>query len=99
MLAAVRAAGLPEPEREYPFAPGRRWRADFAWPAHRLLVECEGLGGRHQRAAGYIADCRKYNAAVLLGWRLLRFTHHDLRDGTAIRQIAAALGCQTGPES
>ena len=35
-------AGLPEPEREYRFAPPRRWRADFAWPKRRLIVEVNG---------------------------------------------------------
>ena len=39
----MRAAGLPEPEREYRFHEKRRYRADFAWPDHRLLVEGEGV--------------------------------------------------------
>ena len=35
-------AGLPEAVREYAFAPKRRYRADFAFPAHMLLIEIEG---------------------------------------------------------
>ena len=32
------AAGGPELQREYRFAPPRRWRADFAWPQARLTI-------------------------------------------------------------
>jgi very-short-patch-repair endonuclease len=43
MLALhIRAVGLPEPKREYRFYPKRMWRADFAWPNEKLLVEYEG---------------------------------------------------------
>lgn len=65
------------PVREYTFAPPRRWRFDFAWPEARVAVEVEGGTwdrGRHTRGAGYAGDCAKYNAAVLGGWRVLRFT-------------------------
>lgn len=78
---------LPEPEREYMFAPPRRYKADFAWPFQRLIVEIEGgefLNGydkqgkprrsRHTTGAGYTEDCKKYNFATLKGWRVLRFT-------------------------
>jgi very-short-patch-repair endonuclease len=42
-----------------------------------LAVEVEGgmwTRGRHVRGEGYEGDCEKYNAAVLGGWRVLRFT-------------------------
>lgn len=29
--------------------------------------------GRHNRPAGFIADCEKYNAAAIAGWKVLRF--------------------------
>lgn len=38
-LLALRAEGMPEPMREYRFAPPRRFRFDFAWPLWRGLVE------------------------------------------------------------
>ena len=66
---------IPPPEREYVFAPPRKWRFDFAWPAERLAVEIEGLtrqGGRHQRMAGFERDAEKYEAALLAGWRVYR---------------------------
>jgi very-short-patch-repair endonuclease len=55
----------------------RKWRFDFAWPAKALAVELEGgswVRGRHNRPQGFENDCEKYNAAALLGWRVLRFT-------------------------
>lgn len=38
----LRLVGLPEPVREYVFAPGRRFRADWAFVKHKLLIEEEG---------------------------------------------------------
>ena len=73
----------------------RKWAADFAFPEARLLVEVEGgvwTQGRHVRGQGFINDCRKYNEAVLLGWRLLRFTPQMVDDGTALQTIERALG-------
>src|SRR4051812_34601316 len=77
LLLHLQAAGLPTPTREYRFAPPRRWRFDFAFIPERLAVECDGgtwIAGRHSRGKGVEADCEKQNAAVLLGWRVLRFT-------------------------
>ena len=90
----IRAWGLPTPEREFRFDPGRLWRIDFAWPAFRLAVEVEGLtyaGGRHQRIAGYERDEEKHNALQLAGWTLLRFSAGPIRSGFAIRAIEVAL--------
>ena len=33
-----RALGLPEPELEFYFARPRKFRADFAWPDHKLIL-------------------------------------------------------------
>lgn len=93
---AMWAVGLPAPEREYQFDPGRKWRADFAWPALRLLVEVEGgtsegNRGRHMRADGYQRDVEKYNAASIQGWRLLRFTRRQITSGAALAEVEAAI--------
>ena len=64
-------------EPEYRFHPKRRWRFDFANPEYKVAIEFEGgiwTGGRHTRGTGYKNDCDKYNAAQLLGWRVLRYT-------------------------
>ena len=86
LLLHLRAEGLPEPEREYRFAPPRRWRFDFAWPERRLAVEVEGgqwVRGRHQTPKGFERDCEKLNAAALLGWTVLRVTGDMVEDGRA----------------
>lgn len=91
----IRAAGLPVPAREYRFHPTRGWRADFAWLEQRLIVECEGGApgrSRHTSATGYQRDLEKYNAAVLLGWRVLRYNLEMIESGVAARGIAEALG-------
>jgi very-short-patch-repair endonuclease len=82
------------PEREYRFDPSRRWRADFAFPQQKLLVEVEGgvwTEGRHVRGSGYENDLEKYNAASLAGWRLLRFTPAMVNNGRALNVIEEAL--------
>ena len=90
LAAQIVGAGLPEPVREYRFAPPRRWRFDFAWLDNKLAVECEGgvwSLGRHLRPRGFVSDAEKYNAAVALGWRVLRFASSQIASGEAIEQI------------
>jgi very-short-patch-repair endonuclease len=89
-----RAYGL-TPEREYLFHPTRMFRFDFAWPDRRIAVEVEGVtnkGGRHQRRNGYEGDCVKYNSAVMLGWRVLRYTTQMVTAGMAIDDVLQMLG-------
>lgn len=82
-------------QREYRFAPPRKWRFDFAWPDDLLAVECEGAiwtQGRHTRGSGYSADLEKYNQATLQGWRVLRYSLDMIESGQALREIETALG-------
>ena len=70
--------GLQSPVAEYQFAPPRRWRFDFAFPAQRLAVEFDGgqwviAGGRHNRDS----DREKLNAAAAMGWRVLRYSNQQ----------------------
>lgn len=62
--------------REHRFHGTRKWRFDFAFPYVKVAVEIEGRG-RHQTVVGTRQDCEKYNAATLLGWRVLRFPATD----------------------
>ena len=67
----------PELVKEYRFHPSRKWRADYAvlGGGAKVLIELEGgiySNGRHSRAAGFLADCDKYNAATMLGFCVLR---------------------------
>jgi len=93
------ALGCPEPVREHQFAKaiGRRWRFDFAWPAHMLAVECDGgtwSGGRHVRGSGYAKDTEKLNQAAILGWRVLRYTSDVVQSGVAAKEVAIVLGAE-----
>ena len=81
-------------EREYRFHPTRKWRFDFAFPSEKLAIEIEGgmaTYGAHQRPKGFAEDCEKYNAAVKLGWRVLRYTTRMVTDGTAINDALEIL--------
>lgn len=89
-----RTKGLPGAETEFEFHPDRKWRFDVAWPEHRVALEVEGgvwTGGRHTRGAGFLADVEKYNAAAVLGWRLLRTVPSDLFFDATADLIRAAI--------
>lgn len=95
MLFQMRAVGIPPPQREFRFAPPRRWRMDYAWPEILLYLEVEGGtwvtgGGRHSRGVGMRGDAEKYNAAALLGWTCLRATTDMVKDGSALAAVEQA---------
>jgi hypothetical protein len=59
-----------------------------------LLIEIDGgtwSGGRHVTGSGVERDCEKLNAAVLLGYRCLRFTPAMVESGVALQTIEKAL--------
>lgn len=79
--------------QEYQFHPHRKWRFDYAIPAHKIAIEVEGgawIEGRHNRATGFIKDMEKYNNAAVMGWRLLRFTPQQLLTSDTLRMVSAA---------
>ena len=93
LLFQMRAIGL-DPVQEYRFHKTRRWRFDFAMPDHKLGIECEGgtwKKSRHTTGKGFRDDCHKYNAAAILGWRVLRFTSDMIKKGEALQQIEDAI--------
>ena len=92
-LSVARSFGITGIEREHIFASEirRRWRFDFALPKHKIGIEIEGgawSNGRHTRGAGFIADLEKYNAAVVLGWRVLRFTPQQIKQAETYELIS-----------
>jgi len=77
-------------EQEYKFHAKRKWRADFLITGTKILVEVEGgiwSGGRHTRGKGFLADMEKYNAAAVMGFKVLRFDTQQVKSGLAIKQI------------
>ena len=89
--------GGPVLEREYRFHPTRKWRADFAHVESRTLIEIEGGiyiagGGRHNRAAGFLADLEKYLEAALAGWRVVRLAEPLITAPMVERLIAFVRG-------
>lgn len=75
---------------EFKFHSSRKWRFDYAIPEKKIAIECEGgiwTRGRHTRGKGYKADMEKYNAAVELGWKLLRFTPDELLTSKSLEKL------------
>jgi very-short-patch-repair endonuclease len=99
-LGQMHAAGLPQPVREYRGIVGRQFRFDFAWPGIKLAAECEGglfmrrQHGGHATPLGISRDIEKYNLAALQGWKVIRATSTQIRDGLAIQWLAAAHGIE-----
>lgn len=100
----MKSLGLPTPEREYRFAISmkREWRFDFCFLPYSLAVEFEGLvvrkergravvSGRHATITGMREDMVKYNAAILLGYGVLRFEKAHVVSGQAVATIQQAL--------
>lgn len=89
---ALRSAGLePVPQFVVLDADGRFVaRVDLALPELRLALEHDGREV-HDRPDAFVADRRRQNALVAVGWTVLRFTAADLRRGAA-PAVAQVLG-------
>lgn len=63
--------------KEYKGIPNRKFRFDYFLPDFNIAIEYEGIYGgksRHTNVTGYTNDTRKYNLAVINGYRVLRYT-------------------------
>lgn len=63
-----------------------------------LAIEIEGglfVQGRHSRGVGMQKDMDKYNAATMMGYRVLRFSTTDVLRGRAKAFLAEHLGSGT----
>lgn len=85
MLLAAWQATTREPWPFLPevrFHPVRMWRFDWGSREHMLAIELDGVvfsgKGRHQTAGGLEGDHEKGNAALLGGWRTLKFTQRQV---------------------
>ena len=72
----------------------------MAYPELKLLIEVHGavfVGGRHVTGVGFTADCEKYTAAAIIGYRILHFTSSHVRSGMAVQMIELALKYEEEP--
>lgn len=76
-------------ERQYRWMPNRKYRADFAHPKTRLLVELDGAA--HRIKGRFDDDIRKSQDALLCGWRLLRISTRQVRTGEAADVVRRAI--------
>lgn len=84
--------------KEHLFHDKRKWRFDYAIPEWRIALEVEGgvhTGGRHIRPKGFLGDMEKYNAAAVLGWRVLRCVPDELLSSRTIEMIKKAYESKT----
>jgi very-short-patch-repair endonuclease len=84
----IERAGL-HLERQYHWYPGRKFRADFADPTARLLVELDGAA--HRIKGRFHDDIVKSQLALLAGWRLLRISSSQVRQGEAAEIVRQAI--------
>lgn len=94
-LKVLRTAGLDEPEKQLPVASdtSSRWRLDFAYPQHKVLIEVDG-GRWHSGKQQASRDRRRDNVMNIRGWTVLRFTWDDVvhRPQYVVEQVKRALG-------
>lgn len=95
LMAMIFDQRWPGVEREFRFAPLRKWRFDFCWPSESIALEVEGgvwVNGGHNRGSGFMKNIEKYNEAAILGWRLLRVTPQMMENGEVMVLLEKVLG-------
>jgi very-short-patch-repair endonuclease len=93
LLSILIDAGLPAPKLQHRIhVGGREYRADLAYPDHRLVIEGDGFRAHGTRAA-FESDRTRQNELVLAGWRVLRFTWRQIvrQPEWVAAQVRAAL--------
>lgn len=92
-LSLVQRFDLPEPQRQFatPWDSGEG-RVDFAYERAMVLIEVDGRRW-HTRDQDYEKDRARDRKAQLLGWSVLRYTHHEVtrRTESTAREIRECL--------
>jgi very-short-patch-repair endonuclease len=88
-LKLARAARLPRPEVNQEIAGRER---DFAWRAHRLVVEADGYR-YHSSKQARARDARRDRELTAHGWRPVRFTYEEIvfEPETVARELSSLL--------
>ena len=89
----IKATGLPEPLLEFTFdaqldGSGRSWRFDLCWPKW-LAIEVDGAV--HRIRERFEGDLPKHQAPFKLGYKLLRVSPEQVRNGEALELVRRAL--------
>lgn len=86
-------AGLPieapEPQLTIAGRSGKAYRADFAWPDLRLVVETDGRSA-HDRSTSFQSDRDRDADLAAAGWLTLRFTSLQLDDPGRVAAMIVA---------
>lgn len=90
LLRGLRRTRLPRPRSGYTVL---GFRADFAWPAHRLIVEVDGRA-HHSSRRRFAEDRSRDRALAAAGWTVIRLTWLDVAESVeaAVADIAFMLG-------
>jgi very-short-patch-repair endonuclease len=86
--------GFPLFEQEYRFHGERKYRLDLAFPSRKIGIEINGgiwHGNAHSSPLMILRDMEKANLLTLLGWRVLRYTPAQVKNGEAIEGLRQLL--------
>lgn len=78
-------------------ASGRPYRADFAWPDLRLIVETDGRAS-HDRSTSFQSDRERDADLAAVGWLTLRFTWLQLNDPERVAATILATARVRAPD-
>lgn len=98
LLDCLRAAGLPDPERQFPL-PGRgaiTGIVDAAYIDEKVILEADGRSW-HDRQRVFRKDRLRDNEAARVGWQTLRFPWEEVvGDPEEVAATVADVLCQRG---
>jgi len=92
-LGIVERHELPKPKVNHPLL---GYEIDLLWPEAKLAVELDGYGAHGTRKA-FQADRERDRRLIAAGYRPIRFTNEDLKDGSAVaRELRRLLRSSAG---
>lgn len=101
-LRLIRRAGVPEPTPQFPIVvAGERLTLDFAFPRHRVAIECDGYE-YHSGVGAWHRDLERRNLLAQAGWRVFHIAWRDVvrrerETATWLRDIFEPLASHAAP--